>query len=504
MSSTNGIGLSAQLTEDRMRAEIDHYVDSQLAEYQHIKVTNPKVIHDSVHGTNLFHPYEIAFLDLPIVQRLRRISQIDVASLVFPAGNHNRFEHTVGVTVVAGQMVDSIFPKCSDLLTGIDKEYIYHNCRVAAILHDCGHGPFSHLSEQLYSAQLKEVRQNNAVLAGASAHEILSYFIVTSNSLKEYNDSVIKKEYGIDIDLDFVGEMIVGYIDREVRREYGFAIEIINGAFDADKLDYILRDAHVTGVRMALDLPRLMYTLNVIKDTNNVIRLAIDISGVAALEEIVFNKMMLTSAIYHHQKVRSAGCMLKGIIEECGLFADALDYLKFTDDMVYGLLSDNLGLMKQLNMFRNRSLPKRAFCFSRRTLVNSGMLNDIMSMFEDVEFRKDIITVISQHIEESTGHYIPENEIWLDSPQNPKFKEATQCIIKSVGSDNGYITLRDVFPTDDWVRAFSENKWRGFVYTLPENCNYVAEASKYVFEEVFQTEFNSYATELCKIADNTV
>jgi hypothetical protein len=84
---------SLQLSEDFVRETIDDYIGKQLAEYQHIKVNNPKVIHDSVHGTNIFHPYEIAFLDLPIVQRLRRISQTDVASFVFPAGNHNRFEH---------------------------------------------------------------------------------------------------------------------------------------------------------------------------------------------------------------------------------------------------------------------------------------------------------------------------------------------------------------------------------------------------------------------------
>lgn len=89
--------------------------------------------------------------------------------------------------------------------------------------------------------------------------------------------------------------------------------------------------------------------------------------------------------------------------------------------------------------------------------------------------------------------------IWIDSPNNPSFKEATQCIIKSEVASNNYILLRDVFATDDWVRAFSENKWQGFVYTIPEHCDVVAKASQDIFEQIFQTKFNVFAKRLCKI-----
>ena len=216
-----------QLNENDVKVIINEYVTRLLKGYKHNKVNGAKVIHDSVHGTNIFYPYEIAFLDLPIVQRLRRISQTDVASLVFPAGNHNRFEHTVGTTVVAGQMINSIFDRCHIDLPDVSKDFIYNNCRVAAILHDCGHGPYSHLSEQLYSKQFKFIKQNNPVLTGANAHEILSYFIVTSDSLKNFNKNIIKKYYNVEIDLDFVGKMIVGYINKRTRKNLGFATEIM-------------------------------------------------------------------------------------------------------------------------------------------------------------------------------------------------------------------------------------------------------------------------------------
>jgi len=492
---------SVQADISSLRSAVDECVKELMCDYKHILVSNPKVIHDSVHGTNIFQPHEIAFLDLPIIQRLRRISQTDVASYVFPAGNHNRFEHTVGAAVVAGNMVDSIYSKADNALCSGDKDFIYNNCRVAAILHDCGHGPYSHLTEQIYAPQFKKIKEENEIFKGASAHEILSYLITTSAPIREFNDNVIYKEYGKAIDLNFIGTMIVGYIDKEKDKQRGYAIEVINSAFDADKLDYILRDAHATGIRMALDLPRLMYTLNVIPDSDGVNRLAIDISGVAALESIIFNKMMLTSTIYHHQKVRAVGCMLKGIIDKSGLFTTATEYLKYTDDQIISMASDNYLVKKQLYMLKNRMIPKRAFCFSSRTLEDATVLRKLMQNFDDNEFKKNVIANIAEYTKKEFGHYVKMHEIWIDSPSTPKFKEATQCLIRSEGSENDYIRLSDVFPTDDWVRAFSENKWQGFVYAMPESCRYVAAASRYVFEEIFKAKFNSFSTKLCKIDD---
>lgn len=488
-----------QLSEEVVRKTINSYVAKNLPSSQYIKIRDKKVIHDSVHGTGIFYPHEIAFLDLPIIQRLRRISQTDVASLVFPAGNHNRFEHTVGVTIVAGKMVESLFIK--NCISSEEREYILFNCRIAAILHDCGHGPFSHLTEQIYASELEKLRSENKILKGASAHEMLSYFIATSEPLKKFNEQTIKGVYNIEIDLDFVGNMIVGYIDREdeTSKKFGFVVELINGAFDADKLDYILRDAHSTGIHMALDLPRLFYTLDVIDDEEGVKRLALNISGVTTLEEIIFNKMILISTIYHHQKVRAAGCMLRSIIEASGIFKNALDYLEYTDDMIYCLNSDNEYIKEQLVNMKNRILPKRALCFSSHTIENTAVLKDIISFLEDKDTRQNIILNIVKYVKDVFKHEVKENEIFIDVPKPPTFKEATQCLIKSEGSKNNYILLQTVFPTDAWVRSFSENKWRGFVYAMPEKCKYVTKASKHVFEEVFKVKFNKFAEELCKL-----
>ncbi len=192
---------ASTLSIEALEQAIDSFVENSFLGYKHNKIKNAKVIHDSVHGTNIFHPHEIAFLDLPITQRLRRISQTDVASLVFPAGNHNRFEHTVGVAVVAGQMVESIFLKCKDIVKEEQKDFIYRHCRIAAILHDSGHGPFSHLTEQIYSSQFKKIRDDNPIFSGARPHEIISYFIATSAIMRKFNKDVIENIYGVSVDL---------------------------------------------------------------------------------------------------------------------------------------------------------------------------------------------------------------------------------------------------------------------------------------------------------------
>ncbi len=484
------------LSETQLRKLIDDYVRRSLSHYDLTSTPGQKVIHDSIHGTNMFSGHEIALIDLPLIQRLRHISQTDVASLVFPAANHNRFEHTVGVATIAGNMVNALFTAKNPLLSDIDRDYIYNNCRAAAILHDCGHGPFSHSSEQVFKSQLAEVKHSNPRLSGASAHEILSFMIVTSEPMREYNERIIKGFYGIYLDLDFMGDMIVGYVDRVKRPELAFAVAIINGAFDADKLDYLMRDAHCTGINMPLNLPRLMYTLDVIRDREGLIRLAIDFSGVSALEEIIFNKMMLTSTIYQHQKVRCAGCVLRSIFKKTPELTTVDDFLDITDSDVFNLKSELPEVGEYINMLRNRILPKRAFCVSPRTLENPAALGRIISAFSDEDIRSTVINEICSYSADKLSHEIPSEFLWLDFPPHAVFKEAPQCIIKN---SDGYLPLNEIFPVDDWVRSFSESKYHGFVYTMPEHRSAASQAAKAVLEGTFNVKFNDFAFSLCKL-----
>lgn len=487
-------------TFDKLKEEVNKYVDGIFIKYEHQKVEYPKAIHDTVLGTNYFEPYEVAFLDSPIVQRLRRISQTDVASFVFPSGNHNRFEHTLGVATIAGKFVDALFRRNSELFAKykLGKDYIYQHCRVASILHDVGHGPFSHLTEQIYGSYFESIKSNMECFWGASPHEIISYLIATSERMKRFNSEIIKGVYDINIDLELVGDMIIGYsVNKPLK---AFMVEIVNGAFDADKLDYMMRDSHSTGISMSLDFSRLLYTIDVV-EKDEALRLSVDINGVIALEQIVFNKMTLFTTIYHHHKVRATGCLLKSIFYKNNDFEFPHNYLYYTDDDIWASGNRDNDI---LNSLKNRYLPKRALAISSRT-IQEGIenLSKIMNLSDDERTLEDIKDAIIKTVKEVEGMDLT-GKIWIDIPKAPKFKEAITCTIKNFSSAIPYLTLNDIFPIDEWVKAFSQNKWSAYVFTMPEYCEVVSKISKNVFEDLYDLKFNEYAQSICKLQNNNL
>ncbi len=502
-----------------LEEKVNKYVENQLRDYIPSDVRAPKVIHDTILGSNLFKPHEIAVLDLPIIQRLRRIKQVDLVPLVFPSGNHNRFEHTLGVTVIAEQLASAVYRRIDEgKKEGIKKykkikferDYVLDNVRMAAIMHDCGHGPFSHMSEQVYCQfeDIIEAKRNNKILSGASPHEILSYLIVTSDAFKEFFYNKIAKKYEINIDLDLVGEMIVGFVNSGDR---AFLIEMINGAFDADKIDYIQRDSHFTGIKMVLDTHRLFHTVDIISDDTDKIRLSVDLSGVATLEQIIFNKMMLFSTVYHHHKVRAAESLFKSVFEEVKTnniklydmeFSSSADFLYLTDEDIFSLARNNqfLQISKLVNDLSKRNLPKRAMVISAKTIekTNLDKLQKITSFCKEPLNIIAVKKAIAERAQE-LGSDITEHDIWIDIPDAPSFKEGVKWPIKSEGEEKEYVRLRDLFPVDDWVRAFSENKWKGYIFTRTQYREVVHKAARYVFEEVFDAKFNDFSRYLCKM-----
>lgn len=488
-----------------LRERVNLYVKAQLHNYTPPLIKSPKVIHDSILGTNIFYPHEIVILDSPLLQRLRRISQVDVVPLVFPSGNHNRFEHSLGVTVIADKLVQAVSAK--GVITGEEIDNLRLHVRLAGILHDCGHGAFSHMSEDIhknYPDLLQEREENRELYGDAKAHEILSYLIVTSPSFGIFFKKYVSDVYDKVVDLNLIGEMIIGHVSQD---DKAFWVEIINGAFDADKLDYIQRDSHFTGIQMILDLDRLFHTVDLITIEGKK-RLTIDFSGVSTLEEIVFDKMMLISTVYNHHKVRSTECLFKAIFDELRKqgtpvydidFKSAADFLYITDDDIYSLAKQKLGRASDLaGVLLNRQLPKRALAISGRTIKDSREnLAELMALTpsQNLLLRETIVEEIRKEHSQITI-----DDIWVDLPSIPKFKEGALWPIKTFTSGTDYILLRDVFPVDDWTKAFSENKWQGHIFTWPQYTNEVNIAATKVIEEAFAIKFNDFAHSLCKIS----
>lgn len=259
-------------------------------------------VRDSVHGFVELNRNECALLDTRLLQRLRGIRQLAMAYLVYPGAVHTRFDHSLGVLHVARSMCRALDlpPDDADLIC------------LAALLHDIGHGPFSHVSE----AVLQAVSDADLVQRAGKRekiHELITRELVHSHA-----------------------DIGVGLNDRE-REEvckllgdgYGEPINraVISGPLDADKQDYLLRDSRHCGVQYGIfDLPQLHSTF-IKKELSEGCELMIDPDGVHALEQFVLAKYYLTTQVYRHRVRLITDQMLIRALT-LGVQVDRLEFLR--------------------------------------------------------------------------------------------------------------------------------------------------------------------------------
>jgi HD superfamily phosphohydrolase len=197
-----------------------------------------KIIRDAVFGTNELSALEVSILDLHFIQRLRGIHQTALTFFTYPSATHNRFEHSLGVSIMAARLGKSL---------KVDNKTM-NEIRVAGLVHDIGHGPFSHASEDVLK-EFPEINDaldsNTGLFSREKPHEMIGYKLLKTNAYQTFFEQLFK-HYKSDIDLQNVCSMIVGKMSEDEQ----YKADIINSPFDADKLDYLVRDAHFTGIKM--------------------------------------------------------------------------------------------------------------------------------------------------------------------------------------------------------------------------------------------------------------
>ena len=262
-------------------------------------------IADPIHKFIRFTDLEKKIIDSVVFQRLRRIKQLAGAHLVYPAAQHSRFEHSLGTMHVAGLAGEHLFS-----IGAIEKESI-QELRVASLLHDIGHGPFSHLFEEALK------------VTGNKNHETIGAEIICKTELSDILS-------GSGYSPKSISEISFG--NSKVK----FKNEIISGSLSADLMDYLPRDGFFTGVEYGkVDYNRIINSFRV---TDNE-RLALDISSFYSFESMMISRFEMFRAVYFHKTVRSAEVML---LHSILLSSEALnlsklslnDYLKLTDDSI--------------------------------------------------------------------------------------------------------------------------------------------------------------------------
>jgi uncharacterized protein len=256
------------------------------------------ILRDPVHGLVSFEapPYTLvpALLATREVQRLRRIRQLGLAALVYPGAEHSRFSHAIGAAHVMMRLIQRLEQVHHELppeqrVTGERARELV----AAALLHDVGHGPLSHLFED--------------ALPNAPCHEEWTRRILMSSNT-EVHQVLVRCDPGLP---ERVCELIAG------RHSLPYLAGTVSGLIDVDRCDYLLRDAHFTGVTYGqFDLAWLLRSLRLgVAEGQNAPALAIDgVKGLPAIESFVLARLFMFQQVYFHKAARASEWHVSSIL----------------------------------------------------------------------------------------------------------------------------------------------------------------------------------------------
>jgi HD superfamily phosphohydrolase len=292
-----------------------------------------EIIRDPLWNNIRLDPLAFELIDTPAFQRLRYVRQLGLAFLIYPGATHSRFEHALGTYHLARRTL-TLFEEQDEYSRIGDEEC--QLIRIAALLHDIGHYPFSHALEEI----------------GAMHHEAVARPLICDGEVAQ----VLRRELGAS-----APERIVSLI----RGESPSPLQgLISGSIDLDKLDYLRRDAFMCGVSYGeIDVDRLINALTIVADPETAEpRVGMVEKGLSALESLLFARYQMYRNVYWHHAVRSATAMYKRLVADA-LDTGALDahtLAGFTDEGLLHAIAERAP-SPMLDRLRQRQLYKRAF-----------------------------------------------------------------------------------------------------------------------------------------------
>jgi HD superfamily phosphohydrolase len=381
-----------------------------------------KVIRDPIHDHIELDELALSLIDTPVIQRLRRIRQLGFSNLVYPGANHTRFEHSLGVYHLTRMLIDQV------------EEHRRKELLAAALLHDVGHGPFSHATENLIQRYTKRKHDDvEAILRKGSVSDVLR-----DNSIS------------------------ISAVASHIRGETSIG-QIINSEIDVDKMDYLVRDAHYTGVAFGLvDHIRLIHEIRF-----NENRLVLNEGGLQAAESLLVSRFLMHPTVYFHHvsRISESMCMhaAQYLIENEGLSPALLKRMDDAELMMKmksskGYPADIAGRLDERRLF------KRALYVGFESLDSDGL-----------KFRKSMSRVENE-IAETAG--VEQGYVIVDIPEKPHLIEMRAQVLI-----NGRMTPLD--KASSLVAALEKaqtDNWRLGVFTPQEYREKVGKIAREFFE----------------------
>jgi hypothetical protein len=375
-------------------------------------------IKDSVHDHIGVSGVARALLDTPPVQRLRRIRQLGTVGLVYPSANHTRFEHSLGVYHLADRALEHL---------GIEGKQA-ERVRAAALLHDIGHGPYSHNIEELIHRHTGKYHDE--------VHELVADGPVAR----------VLADHGLGPDR--VADLVAG------EGELG---QLVSGELDVDRMDYLVRDAHHTGVPYGtIDHERLVRELRFVDG-----ELVLDEGNVQTAESLLLARALMNPTVYSHHVARIAKVMLRRGAERLVDAGTDPETLRRMDD--HDLIAALRGAERTEAYARRldqRDLYKRAVWAEMDAVPEELLAADHAAIRR---YERDIAEAAN----------VGPTDVLLDVPEDPEMEESSSRVlvngeVRRLGEQSTLVSA---------LRAAQRDQWRMGVYAPERQSERVGNAA---------------------------
>ncbi len=308
-------------------------------------------INDAVHQAIALTPREAEVIDHAYMQRLRYIRQLGFVSYVYPSATHDRFSHSIGALHVSSLFAEQLlmneeYSLLARILDADEKKFVMNIIRLSALVHDIGHAPFSHTAEiampDVAHLAIPDAWMRRPIFARRSRHE--DYSVLLLADMSDGTHAVISREE-TEIIASLIHHKAIRVPDSW-HRHFSPAINaqslhaviktIISSDIDADRMDYLLRDARFVGVSYGhFDMPWLLSNLGTV-GLRDGYTISISETGVQALEHYLLARYNMYAQVYMHKTVKCFDYYFHKVIDE-----KEIDYRMPTDSREYAAMRDS-------------------------------------------------------------------------------------------------------------------------------------------------------------------